>query len=723
MIFSYKTLSSLANLKTYTVEDVVEAINSIGFEVEEYRKFSDVEGIQICYVLKTYKNPEADRLTVCEVEYGDGHKAIIQTTATNMKEGQYVMSFVPGSRSKKTIFQPRKMQGIVSEGMFVGLSEIGFDPEVIPEEFQDQIFQLEKIDLNIDPISYFDLDDYLIDVSILSNRADAQSYLVMAKELAAYFDTEIKWPRKANPNLLSNFEVTNLKSTKAFSLIEASNNNLKTSLKEKMLLWKHGIKTFSNAVDLTNLVLLFAGVPCHVYSKEDLESNQFSVDYYTGKLNILGNKEIEVENALVVKNGDTPVSLAATIGLQNKQFNPQSQKAIFEIASFNILDVRKNSKQIKLTTDASQRASRDISNGSVVLAYNFLAKYLSDYSIQINAPKLHKKTILIDKAYLTKFAGFSISKTKKYHEILGKLATLDFKFKSDFSAVTFPTYRYDLESIQDFVEEVFRFYGYNNFPLKQPKLSRLNYEKNENYNFIKMLANKDYSNVRTYTLIKPENNKFNPFNFEETLNAKDSKNYDHSQIRLSFIEPLNEILTFNKKQGFDKGSYFDIGMIGREMDVLGIISNSKQFNEIKKDIISLTNQNLEFRKSSNEIFNPNVSADIFLNNEKIGYIAKIHPKLINNDAIFVEMKLNKIKNISRQFKNYRHEPLKNRDITIELKNNESISSTIQKLKNIIGIHQCKIIDVYQKTDNLKAVTLSIKIEDWAIKQFDKDFNN
>ncbi|CRH47048.1 Phenylalanine--tRNA ligase beta subunit [Chlamydia trachomatis] len=84
------------------------------------------------------------------------------------------------------------MQGIISEGMFVSLAELGFDPEIVPKELNEGIFQLDKIDLNIDPITYFDLDDYIIDISILSNRADAQCYLVMAKELAAYFDTDVK---------------------------------------------------------------------------------------------------------------------------------------------------------------------------------------------------------------------------------------------------------------------------------------------------------------------------------------------------------------------------------------------------------------------------------------------------------------------------------------------------------------------------------------------------
>lgn len=721
MLFSYKTLCKLANLKTVTIEDVVEAINSIGFEVEEYHKFSDVEGIKICHVLKTYKNPQADRLTVCEVQYGDGHNAIIQTTATNMKEGQYVMSFVPGSRSKDIVFAPRKMQGIISEGMFVSLTELGFDPEIVPKELNEGIFQLDKIDLNIDPITYFDLDDYIIDISILSNRADAQCYLVMAKELAAYFDTDVKWPKKANPNLISDFVVKNLNNTQAFSLIEASNTNLGCSLHEQMLLWKHGIKTFSNAVDLTNLVLLFAGIPCHVYNKEDLKSNEFSVNNFNGKLNILGNKEIEFDNALCVYNGSNPVSLAATIGLEEYQFKKEAKKAVFELASFNILNIRKNAKQIKMNTNSSQRASREISDGSLVLAYNFLSQYLTDYSVQINAPKLHKKTILIDKSYLNKFAGFSINKTKKYNEVINKLARLDFKFKSDYSAVTFPNYRYDLNSMQDFVEEIFRFYGYNNFPLKQPKLTRLNFEINKIYDYYKTLANKNYSNVRTYTLIKPEDNIFNPFNIEEVLNASDSKNYDHSQIRLSLIHSLNEVLVYNKKQGFEYGSYFDIGMVGREMDVLGICSNLKTFEEIKLDIQSLTNKTLDFKESKNIIFNPKASCEIYLDNEFIGYIAKIHPQFINSDAFFAEIKLSKLSNNRKTFTNYRHEPLKNRDITFELEQHESVNEIIEKIKTIKGIHSYKIIDIYQKDNNLKTVTFSFLIEDWAIKKLEQVF--
>ena len=170
MIFSYKKLLKLANLEieNVSIDDITKAINSIGFEVESYEKFGDVEGIKFGHVLKTYKNPNADRLIVCEIEFEGNVKRIIQTTATNVKENDYLMAFIPGSRSKNIVFAEKVMQGINSQGMLVGLSELGFKNDVIPQEYQNGIFTFSKVDLSLDPIAYFELDDYLIDVTIKS---------------------------------------------------------------------------------------------------------------------------------------------------------------------------------------------------------------------------------------------------------------------------------------------------------------------------------------------------------------------------------------------------------------------------------------------------------------------------------------------------------------------------------------------------------------------------
>ncbi|AWX69678.1 phenylalanine--tRNA ligase subunit beta [[Mycoplasma] anseris] len=720
MIFSYKRLLSIIN-KPISVEEMVQAINSIGFEVEGYQKFNEVEGIKFGYVLNTYKNPNADKLTVCEIQFANNEKRIIQTTATNVRVNKYLMAFVPGSRSGKTVFAPRTMQGIVSDGMLVGLGEIGFDENIIPDEFQDQIFVFDQaIDLNNDPMEYLELNDYLIDVSILSNRADANSYLIMAKEIAAYFNHQIPALKNKKPTFESDLKVADLIQTHHFTLTETKDTNFNLEIQDQLFLWKHKIKTFNNLIDLTNLVLLYSGVPCHVYNGDDLTSKTFSTGLSNQEISILGNKNVQLENNLVVKNGKDIVSLAATIGLETKMFKTPATKAVLELASFNLKEVRRSAKQIKLETLSSNRASKEINGGEILLAYSFIASQLNDFSNLVNPPKIKRTSIILDKKYLNKYAGFNITRTKKYQETLSKLSNLGFEFKNDL--VYFPNYRYDLHTMQDFVEEVFRFYGYDNFPSKQPTLIRLLMRQNKEWDYLKLFKDKGYQNIRTFTLINPENNIFNPFGFDTKINTPLSKNLEHSQIRNSMIFSLNDILIRNQKQGMNKASFFEIGMINEEMNVLGIVSNEKTFNEIKTDITSLTNKSLVFKKSSSNIFHPNVNCEIYLEDQMIGYIAKIHPSYLKDKSIYAEILLNKINDHNLQYKPYQHAPLKSRDITINLKPNESIDATINKLAQIKGIHKVSLLGVFIKEDQTRNVTLSILLEEWATKWFDKDFN-
>ena len=725
MIFSYKRLIKLANLKNVSINEMVAAINSIGFEVESYEKFGDVEGIKFGHVLKTYKNENANRLTVCEIEFANNVKRIIQTTATNVKEDDYLMVFVPGSRSKNIIFGEKIMQGINSEGMLVGLSELGFNEQVIPNKFKEGIFTFSKINLDLDPIEYFELDDYLIDITILSNRADALSYLIMAKELAAYFNSTPISLKKPTPTLKSDITVSKkLPGTNNLCYVEAKKHNTNLKLDELVFLWKNNIKTFNNAIDLSNLVLLYSGVPCNVYS--NLSSNNFSTSYSNENVKIIGDKLFKLDSNLVVKNGDEIISLAATIALENK-FDPRSNNIVFELASFNIIDVRKNAKQIKLDTLSSQRGSREISAGQIILAYQFLCEHLTFHSPLINQPKISHQKIFVDEKIIDKYAGFNITKTTRYLEVIKKLQILDFKYNKKMKEITFPAYRYDLKQNQDLIEEIFRFFGYDNFVAKQPIIlpkDKIDY----NFDLLNIFRFKGYSNIKTFTLINADKNIFNPFNVQETAFVKNAKNNEHTTIRNSMIHSLNEAFNNNKKQGIEKNSFFEIGMINGFNNVLGIVTNEKTFDELCCDIVSLTNKKLLFRRPLNEkhfeIFNINSSTLIFDEQETlIGYIAKPNPFYLKSDAVYCEILINNIKNNPLKYVSYNKSPLKSRDITIPVQKNKSIIDIINKINNMKGIFEVKLIDVYNKSDDIKNITLKIILENWATKKFDKDFNN
>ncbi|MDC8921433.1 phenylalanine--tRNA ligase subunit beta [Metamycoplasma hyosynoviae] len=723
MIFSYKRLISEAGLKNVSVEEICKAINSIGFEVEGYEKFTTSDKIKFGYVLETKKNENADRLTVCKIDFGSGDIRIIQTTATNVVAGKYLMAFVDGSIASGTVIKSRDMQGYPSQGMLVGLGEVGFDEELIPDEYKDQIFTFDgPIDLSLDPMEYFELNDYLIDVTILSNRADAQCYLIMSRELAAYFGSKPKSFSASPATFFSNLKVSkNLVGVNHLSYVEVMKNDLNVSIHDKMLLWKHKIKTFNAPIDLSNLVLLYASVPCHTYNL--LSSNEFSTTLSSEELEIIGGKKVKLENNLVVKNGSNTVALAQVIGTSEFEYNNTKPGAIFELASFDLKQIRQSVKQTKLETNAALRGFKEISGGQILLAYDYLFSRVKEHSQIINKPKVQSQAIFLDEKLINHLAGFSLTKQPKYQEVIKKLEILGFKYNKKLNEMSFPTYRYDLFNLQDLIEEIFRFYGYDNFQAKEPTISRIELNSNSKYEvLLNSFASKNYMNARTFTLISEKENIFNPFGFENTINVLNSKTTEHTIIRNSMIISLYKAAIYNKKQGIDKTSFFELGSINTETNVLGLCSNEKSFDEIANDVLSLTNKNLLFKKSDLEIFNNNVSSLIYCGETLMGYIAKLNPFYLKSDLIFAEILIDKLDNNKLSYKPYNKQPLKSRDITFTLQKNESIDSKLEELKKIKGIFEIKIIDVYKKDDNTQNITVSVLIEDWATKKFDQIFN-
>ena len=378
---------------------------------------------------------------------------------------------------------------------------------------------------------------------------------------------------------------------------------------------------------------------------------------------------------------------------------------------------------MKLETNASQRGSREISGGQIILAYNYLSAKLKLHSQLINKPKIKIQTIFLDDKQINQYAGFNITKTDKFKNTLKQLEILGFKFHNKMHEITFPSYRYDLFGMQDLIEEIFRFYGYNNFNEKKISTDAFLINDNDKYQEIatKFVA-KGYTNCRTFTLTNPSKNIFNPFNFEHTIKVLNSKNFEHTEIRNSMIFSLYDVMLHNKKQGIEKASFYEIGMINNVTNVLSLCSNEKSFDEICTDIISLTNKKLDFKKSNLDIFNPNSAALIYLDEKLVGYVANLNPSYLKIDAIFAEIMLDELSLKNIIYKPYKKDPLKSRDVTFNIKQGESIEHIMQQMSLVKGIYEIKVKDVYKKDDGTGNVTISVILEDWATKKFDSLFN-
>ena len=709
MIFSYKELKRIANLSEQTsLDDVLKAINSIGFEVEGTEKFADVEGIKFGKVLSISKNPNADKLNVAEIEFSD-KKRIIQTNATNVKEGMTVVAFVPGSRSGDIVFDSKEMQGIVSEGMLSSLNEFGISKDLLRDGMTEGIQAYEDVSLDMDPVEYLGLNDTLIDIDILSNRSDAQSYYIMANEIAAYFGTTPIEISTKDSTFDSNITVTPARHEE-LSLIEGK-GKVNISLADQVLLAKSGIKSINDIVDLTNLTLIMTGQPTHAYDKRSVGTN-FSTSLSSIKVNVFGNKEVQLDNDLVITSDDKPVSLAGVIGFEETGVLSDTNEFVLELGRFNIKEVRKALKTIKMTTTAGIQSSKNLGKGTTELAIKYISSKLDEFSgvVNFNYPK--QKQVPFSTVKLSQVAGFNIVDESRYSEAINSLEILGFKVLTD--KITVPSYRYDIESQQDLNEEILRFFGYDNLPLSAPKLTGNEVKIIKDNK--KQVAAMGYFETYTYSLISKEKNIFNPFGFTEAITLQTFVSKEREVIRNSQIVSLLEVVEYNSKRNIPTINIFSEGMINDGVKTLGLASTTKSFIEMKQDIVNIIPEEAIFVKTKDEMLHPGVSADILLNGEKIGFIGKVNPKVINDQTLIAEII---IKDWDKEvaFKEYDSAPLKNRDVTFELAKGENIASYISDVK----VNDIKVIDTFEK-DNINKVTVRFTGTNEQIKLIDDKYN-
>ncbi|UWW01294.1 phenylalanine--tRNA ligase subunit beta [Mycoplasmopsis felis] len=498
---------------------------------------------------------------------------------------------------------------------------------VLPNDFAN---------INDDPMEKLGLNDYLIEISITANRNDANSYYVIAKELASYFNTEFNFALSEPQNTFeSKFKAENGLSN-GLSFLEV-NGNKEISIYEKTLLAKHNISSlFDWSVNLTNLVLINFGIPAHVYNTNKLKSKNLNSNLYSGNLNILGNKEVNVLDVLCIYNDNQPISIASVMGLENTKTDLNSNNYLFEIGVFDPKYIRHGSKEIKITSNSSNQGSRPITHYMANLAMKYIQSYCSELETSniINEIKVPKnKIIKWDKEKLSLYAGFDILNNKKSQEIIKKLNELGFEFDND--NIIIPEYRYDINLFEDIIEEFFRFCSYDNFiPEPIRNLPVIIYKNDINK---KILQHQGYSEVRTFSLISKEKNKINVFGFDKDINLLTFVSKERESIRNSIVTSLQEVIEYNQKRKINQVNIFEKGMINNNHIVYGLASTTKSFNEIKQDIINFLSLDIDFVPlKDNSYIHPNVSAYIYYKRELIGWIGKIHPKRDVTNGFYAE---------------------------------------------------------------------------------------
>ncbi len=495
MKISYNWLTQFINTEK-TPEEISQILTSIGLEVESLEKVQTIpgglEGLVIGYVKECVQHPNADRLRVTKVDVGNGADLQVVCGAPNVAAGQHVVVATVGTTVYPTSGEPfkinkSKIRGEVSEGMICAEDEIGFGAS------HAGIMVLNgDAAIGTPAKEYFKIkDDYLFEIGLTPNRADAASHLGVARDLAAYLRKEITMPDVAGfkvDNLSRPIPVTveNEQACPRYSSLTISGVEVKESpdwLKDKLKVI--GVRTINNVVDITNYVLHELGQPLHAFDADEIAGGKVLVKNFAEGTPFTTLDEVERKLSsedLMISSAESPLCIAGVFGGIGSGVKESTKNVFLESAYFNSVAVRKTSKRHGLKTDASFRFERGTDPEMTVIALKraaLLIKEIAGGEISSEVADFYPSpvpafNVSITYSHVNRLIGEAIP-VETVKDIIKALGISILKESSEGLELEVPTFKVDVTREVDIIEEILRIYGYNKIAIPAQIRASLNY--------------------------------------------------------------------------------------------------------------------------------------------------------------------------------------------------------------------------------------------------------
>ena len=478
-----------------TPEEISKILTGTGLEVESLEKVQPIagglEGLVVGYVKECSQHPNADRLRVTKVDVGLGEDLQIVCGAHNVAARQKVVVATVGTTVYPTSGEPfkinkSKIRGEVSEGMICAEDEIGLGPDhagILELDADAVIGSLIK--------DYFKLqDDYMYEIGLTPNRADAASHLGTARDIAAFLKIGISKPdisafKVDNTSRTIRVVVENKQACPRYSGVTISGVEVKESpkwLKERLSVI--GIRSINNIVDATNYALHDLGQPLHAFDADAIKGDTVIVKNCPEETlfkTLDGVERTLSADDLMICNAESPMCIAGVFGGVESGVKPGTKNIFLESAWFNAVSIRKTAKRHGLKTDASFRFERGTDPDITVYALKRAALLIQEVAGGLISSD-------ISDHYPDPVAPFAIDVTyKNIHRLIGKeiphgeikaiLTALDIEIAGETGeglSLQVPPYRVDITREVDVVEEILRIYGYNNIEIPSQVRASLN---------------------------------------------------------------------------------------------------------------------------------------------------------------------------------------------------------------------------------------------------------
>ena len=486
MNISYNWLKKFIDFDLSPLE-LADALTSIGLEVggvEEIQAIKGgLEGLVIGEVLTCEPHPNSDHMHVTNVNLGTGEPVQIVCGAPNVAAGQKVIVATIGTKlydgDDCFTIKKSKLRGIESCGMICAEDEIGIGTDhsgiiVLPD---DAVVGMPAKD-------YYNIkSDYVLEVDITPNRADACSHYGVARDLYAYLtqrgiQTSLHKPsvddfKVDNHDLDINVTIVNSEACPRYAGITIKGVTVKESpewLQNDLRMI--GLRPINNIVDITNYILFAYGHPMHCFDADKIKGNQVIVKCMpegTPFVTLDGVERKLSSRDLMICNAEEPMCIGGVFGGLESGTTEETKNVFLESAYFHPTWIRKTARRHGLSTDASFRYERGIDPNNTIYILKLAAmmvKELAGGEISSEIKDVSCKD----------FPPFRVELTyQRVNELIGKnipveaVKSIVKSLEMDIVAETaegltldVPQYRVDVQRDCDVIEDILRIYGYNN---------------------------------------------------------------------------------------------------------------------------------------------------------------------------------------------------------------------------------------------------------------------
>lgn len=761
-----------------SIDKISEILTDIGLEVEGIDKIGvsseDLKGFVVGEVLECFAHPNADKLKITKVNLGANQIVQIVCGASNIAQGQKVPVATIGTILKApdgSTFEIKKakLRGEDSFGMICSERELNVSDKhdgiwVLDTSLEPGTPMSEVIDTSV---------DYIIEIGLTPNRADAMSHFGVARDLYAALSTKkiegsFNGISKNEPQIISgNFsvEIENPDICPAYYGAYIEDVEIKESpewLKKRLN--SVGIKPTNNIVDITNYILHGMGQPMHAFDVNKFESKKVVVKSgFQENFTTLDGIERKLETSdLIISNENKPLAIAGVMGGEDSSVTIDTKNIFLESAYFDPITIRKTAKRLAINSDSSFRYERGIDPSitgiALERAINLITEIAGGKLVEVikNRPKeIADFEVILHYRKLDSLLGERIHR-QKIKEILESLEIEIISETAEILELRVPSYRVDVQREVDVIEEILRIYGYNSIPQKEKVSFSIvkgeGFDKNDFVNHISnFLVSHGFFEAMNISMYSQEiDDKVNAEG--ESISLINSLSKDYTVMRRSLIPELLQNIQYNLNRKTESLSLFEIGHIYQKTEkgyvepfklglaVSGTIGEAHwQGNKIEKDIYFLKGI-LESLLKSIGVFNTSFVQDkdelnLFVSKDKIGSLktfdkgSKIYD--LSQNVVCAELDLQLLFDIYKQqkvqYKSISKFPIVTRDLAILLDKNVYFEQVIKVINNlnIEEIKETSLFDVYEgeKLKDKKSYAIRLKILDPIKTMTDKEIDS